>query len=215
MRKSDGGTDGLDLPVTSWAVLGLLAYSDGLSGYDLKKWCDWSLRLFFWSPSFSQVYAVLRRTEDRGLVSSEAVAQTDAPDKKVYRITPAGLAALRRWQRDAPVDVPVLKHGVMLRVFLGPHAEPERLREIVARHIADLERRRGWAQVDAEGTVDEPAWAFPGVVLRWSERHYAMEIELAREMLAEIDGLIAQPRGARRPRGKGRTADRPPGAPAS
>jgi DNA-binding PadR family transcriptional regulator len=190
-------------------VLGLLSYATELSGYELKKWCDWSLRLFYWSPSFSQVYAVLRRTEQLGLVSSRAVTQTDAPDKRLYRVTDAGREALRAWQQDAPVDVPVLKHGVMLRVFLGPHTEPERLREIVTAHIVELERRHAWAKVDAEGTVDEPAWAFPGIVLRWSERHYAMEIELARQLLDELDELTARPRR----RSRRATAQRPPGAP--
>jgi len=33
-----------ELPATAWAVLGLLSFGSDLSGYDIKKWADASLR---------------------------------------------------------------------------------------------------------------------------------------------------------------------------
>ena len=44
-------TDRTRLPTTSYAVLGLLSFRGAMSGYDLKKWSDFSLRFFFWSPA--------------------------------------------------------------------------------------------------------------------------------------------------------------------
>ncbi|MDJ0428984.1 PadR family transcriptional regulator, partial [Rhodococcus fascians] len=38
---------------TSWPVLGILSFGEELSGYDLKKWASYSVRFFYWSPSFS------------------------------------------------------------------------------------------------------------------------------------------------------------------
>jgi hypothetical protein len=37
------------------------------------------------------------------------------------------------------------------------------------------------------------AWAHPQIALRWSERHLAAEVELARGMLADLDALPAAP----------------------
>ncbi|MGD3110716.1 PadR family transcriptional regulator [Streptomyces sp. YGL11-2] len=185
------------LPATSWAVLGLLSFGEELSGYDLKKWSDWSLRFFYWSPSFSQIYGELKRLERVGYVSSRMVAQeTGNRDKRVYVITDEGMAAVRRWAREAPVEPPVLKHGVMLRLWLGHLLEADRMREVLGRHREYAETMRQRAEVDAEGARAEAAWAYPSLVLKWSERYYASERDRADAMLADLDEL-AGPDAAR------------------
>ncbi|WP_438270705.1 PadR family transcriptional regulator [Streptomyces platensis] len=176
------------LPATSWAVLGLLSFGEELSGYDLKKWSDWSLRLFYWSPSFSQIYGELKRLEKVGYVTSRMVAQeTGNRDKRVYVITDAGMTAVRHWAREAPVEPPVLKHGVMLRMWLGHLLETDRMRDVLGQHRQYAESMRQRAEVDAEDTRDEEAWAYPALVQKWSERYYAAERDLADAMLADLD----------------------------
>ncbi|WP_079404675.1 PadR family transcriptional regulator [Streptomyces sp. 3211] len=190
------------LPATSWAVLGLLSFGEELSGYDLKKWSDRSLRFFYWSPSFSQIYSELKRLEKAGYASSRMVAQdTGTRDKRVYRITDEGMTAVRQWAREAPVDPPVLKHGPMLRLWLGHLLEPEQMREVLAQHQEFAERMRRRAVADAEAAQDESAWAYPTLTLRWAERYYASERDLAAAMLDDIDALAAE-RAGREPHGK-------------
>ncbi|MEU2453663.1 PadR family transcriptional regulator [Streptomyces sp. NPDC012765] len=190
------------LPATSWAVLGLLSFGEELSGYDLKKWSDRSLRFFYWSPSFSQIYSELKRLEKAGYASSRMVAQdTGTRDKRVYRITDEGMTAVREWAREAPVDPPVLKHGPMLRLWLGHLLEPEQMREVLAQHQEFAERMRRRAVADAEAAQDESAWAYPTLTLRWAERYYASERDLAAAMLDDIDALAAA-RDGREPPGK-------------
>ncbi|MGW1375975.1 PadR family transcriptional regulator [Streptomyces sp. NPDC002446] len=183
------------LPATSWAVLGLLSFGEELSGYDLKKWSDDSLCFFYWSPSFSQIYGELKRLEKTGYASSRTVAQgTGSRDKRVYVITDEGLAAVRHWAREAPVEPPVLKHGVMLRLWLGHLLEAERMREVLGRHREYAEAMRRRAEVDVENTCAEDAWAYPSLVLKWSERFYAAERDLADAMLADLRELDARSR---------------------
>ncbi|WP_438817568.1 PadR family transcriptional regulator [Streptomyces finlayi] len=188
---STGDGDDLPaLPATSWAVLGLLSFGEELSGYDLKKWSDWSLRFFYWSPSFSQIYSELKRLEKAGFASSRLVAQgTGTRDKRVYRITDEGMTAVRRWAREAPVDPPVLKHGPMLRLWLGHLLEPDQMREVLARHREFAEKMRRRAVADVEGSKDEAAWAYPTLTLKWAERYYASERDLADAMLSDIEEL--------------------------
>ncbi|WP_432215394.1 PadR family transcriptional regulator [Streptomyces lydicus] len=176
------------LPATGWAVLGLLSFGEELSGYDLKKRADRSLGLFYWSPSFSQVYGELKRLEKTGCVSSRTVAQeTGNRDKRVYVITDTGLAAVRHWAREAPVEPPVLKHGVMLRLWLGHLLEGERMREVLGSHREYAERMRRRAEADAERARAEGTRVHPALVLKWSERFYAAERDLADAMLADLD----------------------------
>lgn len=178
------------LPATSWAVLGLLSFGEELSGYDLKKWSDRSLRFFYWSPSFSQIYSELKRLEKAGYASSRRVAQeTGTRDKRVYRITAEGMAAVREWAREAPVDPPVLKHGPMLRLWLGHLLEPDQMREVLGRHQEFAERMRLAAVADAQSAQDEPAWAYPALTLKWAERYYASERDLAAAMLDDVEAL--------------------------
>ncbi|KOU17568.1 PadR family transcriptional regulator [Streptomyces sp. WM6368] len=202
MRCVADETNRRALPATSWAVLGLLSFGEELSGYDLKKWSDRSLRFFYWSPSFSQIYSELKRLEKAGYASSRMVAQdTGTRDKRVYRITDEGMTAVRQWAREAPVDPPVLKHGPMLRLWLGHLLEPEQMREVLAQHQEFAERMRRRAVADAEAAQDESAWAYPTLTLRWAERYYASERDLAAAMLDDIDALAAA-RDGREPHGK-------------
>lgn len=176
------------LPATSWAVLGLLSFGRELSGYDVKKWSDRSLGLFYWSPSFSQVYGELKRLEKAGYATSHLVApETGTRDKRVYRITGEGLAAVRTWANAAPLDPPVLKHGPMLRLWLGHLLEPERMREVLAGHREYAEGMRRRAEADAADAAVDEAWAFPRLTLAWAERYYTAERDLADAMLADIE----------------------------
>ncbi|MFG2296817.1 PadR family transcriptional regulator [Streptomyces sp. NPDC048603] len=202
------------LPATGWAVLGLLSFGGELSGYDLKKWSDRSLCFFYWSPSFSQIYSELKRLEKAGYAASRMVAQeTGTRDKRVYRITDEGLAAVRDWARETPVDAPVLKHGPMLRLWLGHLLEPGQMREVLRRQeeFAESMRLRAAADArdaqdaeDAEGAQDErdtqevrdgAAGAYPALTLKWAERYYASERDLATAMLSDIERLGAEADG--------------------
>ncbi|MFE1379735.1 helix-turn-helix transcriptional regulator [Streptomyces sp. NPDC058740] len=181
------------LPATSWAVLGLLSFGRELSGYDLKKWSDRSLSLFYWSPSFSQIYAELKRLEKAGYATSRLVApEAGSRDKRVYRITDPGLAAVRTWAQEAPLDPPVLKHGPMLRLWLGHLLEPERAREILAGHREFAETMRLRAEADVAEAAADASWAYPRLTLRWAERYYAAERDLAEAMLADFEELIEE-----------------------
>lgn len=176
-----------DLPATSWAVLGMLAFGEEVSGYDIKKWADWSVGHFYWSPSFSQIYSELKRLESHGYATSRVQHDNGLRGRRTYRITAAGTAAVSRWAHDAPVDPPILKHGVLLRVWLGHINSPDRLKEILTQHVDYVDKMRARLAEDVESAAAEPAWAYPRIAMRWSARYYAAERELALQLLADID----------------------------
>ncbi|MGP3684171.1 PadR family transcriptional regulator [Streptomyces sp. IBSNAI002] len=190
-----------ELPPTAWAVLGLLSFPGERTGYELKKWADSSLRFFYWSPAISQIYAELRRLEELGYAASARSGPEEARAKRRYAITDAGREALAGWAAGAAeAGPPVLKHGLLLRVWLGHLHEPERLRAMVGEH---LERTRAELAAVREAVAqagEVPEWAFPALALRWSERQHLAELELGKALLADLAALDEPP-------GAGRQAD--------
>lgn len=61
--------------------------------------------------------------------------------RRLYKITPAGMAAVTDCTNNAPVDPPVLKHSVLLRVTFGHLSNPARLKELLQEHVAYAEAR--------------------------------------------------------------------------
>jgi len=71
--------------------LGLLTLRDA-SGYEIKKSFENDLSDFY-EASFGSIYPALSKLTAEGLLTCTAQPQEKRPDKKVYRITPAGRLA--------------------------------------------------------------------------------------------------------------------------
>ncbi len=177
------------IPATAWAVLGILSFGRELTGYDIKNWSDAILHFFYWSPATSQIYTELRRLEELGLVTSRTIARDDVREKTVYAITENGVSALQNWQADVNAEAPVLKHGVLLRVWLGHLAEPDRLREQILVHRVRLLDELEAAKDSSTQADAQPDWAYPALVASWAVRRIESEIELTDAMLVDLDRL--------------------------
>ncbi|MEO3756871.1 PadR family transcriptional regulator [Mycobacterium sp. B14F4] len=176
-----------NLAATSWALLGMLSYEHELSGYDIRKWIEWSMRFFYGSPAYSQIYSELKKLEQLGFLTSRVENTGGTRNRRLYKITEAGLEAVTRWANQAPVDPPVLKHNPLLRVTFGHLTDPARLKEILQEHVAYADEMQRQAAKDAKWSGVEPSWAYAHVALQWAERYYASERELALKMLKELD----------------------------
>jgi DNA-binding PadR family transcriptional regulator len=64
-----------------------------MTGYEIKKLFETGFRHFF-VAGFGSIYPALAELAQAGLVTVESVEQEGRPDKKVYRITPAGRQVL-------------------------------------------------------------------------------------------------------------------------
>jgi DNA-binding PadR family transcriptional regulator len=176
-----------NLAATSWALLGMLSYEQELSGYDIRKWIDWSMCFFYGSPAYSQIYSELKKLEQLGLVTSRVENTGGTRNRRLYKITDAGLEAVTRWANEAPVDPPVLKHSALLRVTFGHLTNPTRLKEVLQEHVAYADEMERKAAKDAKWSGADPSWAYARVALQWAERYYANERELALKMIKELD----------------------------
>jgi DNA-binding PadR family transcriptional regulator len=157
---------GQDLPVTSYALLGLLTFGDELTGYELKQRADRTLRFYWVSPAMSQVYSELTRLKERGLV----LARTGG-DTTTYRISARGRSALEEWMRESEPGFSVLKHPVALRLLFGHVVDPATTIAMLKAHVSALDAERAALLEVREGLrgADAPGQPFrhPSLVADW------------------------------------------------
>jgi PadR family transcriptional regulator, regulatory protein AphA len=186
---------------TEFAILGLLA-EEPRSGYDIKK--DVEERLsHFWSESFGHIYPMLRRLHGRGLVERSVERQEGRPDRNVYSITSEGRAALQAWFAEPPPPQRP-RNEILLRIFLGRHADKEHLLRDVRGQRAGFERtlaalRAVQDRLDGEVGEEEdekhvhPDRVYWGLTLSYGLRalealvQWGEEAEAALKALAEDD----------------------------
>ena len=141
------------------AILGFLR-EEALTGYDLKKRFDRSLR-HFWPADRAQIYRTLSALAQEGWVVVEGVPQEGKPDQRVHHITAAGLAELGRWLAQ-PLPIAEVREATLIQIYfadvVGDQAAQKMLeaqRDERVAQLAELERLR--AELDAAlGAVRRP-----------------------------------------------------------
>lgn len=176
----------LNLPPTSWAVLGELSFGDELSGYDLKRWADQSLAFFYWAPSQSQIYGELKRLESHELVKSRTEQTHEVRVRKLYSITPAGEKQLELWTTAAEVDPVMLKHPLILRIWAAKDGNIKDILPLVTDYKNKMLERAAQARGHAETAATVPNWSYPSLTLRWAEKFYLAEAERLDWLLEEL-----------------------------
>ena len=98
------------------AILGFLSCKS-LSGYDLKKSFDKSVR-HFWSANQSQIYRTLAQMSADGLVEKEVIEREERLDMKIYSITDVGRTELHGWLA-APLPERETREPFLIQVFFS------------------------------------------------------------------------------------------------
>lgn len=115
------------------AILVLLEQEPG-SGYDLVQRFNKGIGNF-WQASHQQVYQQLKKLDAEKLVSFRTEKQSGKPDRKVYRITAAGLKELKHWLARED-DPPVVRDALLIKLFAGHLTDRGALLAELARHRA-------------------------------------------------------------------------------
>jgi DNA-binding PadR family transcriptional regulator len=137
-------------PGIRYALLGAVSrHTDGVHGYALKRQCERILGSF-WQLNFGEVYRVLDRLADEGLI--EQVLTEPESNRKLYRITERGRRSLDDFILTPPGDAPrPLRQELAVKLlFAGPEQVADVLklievqREAYMRQLSQLgvQRRR-------------------------------------------------------------------------
>ena len=173
-----------------YAILGFLNYRP-LSGYDLKKVFDNSVR-HFWPADQSQIYRTLAKLAERGHVEQEIVRGLDHPDRKEYRITPAGQEALRTWLLT-PLPSQDVRIAALIQVFFAGQLSDQETLALFERFAAEAR-----AVLEAYDRISQPAEAdvesagmqrdsfFWGLTLEYGILSARMELEWFESVIARV-----------------------------
>jgi DNA-binding PadR family transcriptional regulator len=118
------------------ALLGFLSIRP-LSGYDLKRHFDASVR-HFWTADQAAIYRALGDLEAAELVRHERIAQSSRPDRKVFHLTEAGRAALDAWLATPTPSSP-RREPLLVQLFFAGRIAPEALRDLLRAELAATE----------------------------------------------------------------------------
>ncbi len=173
------------LTTTECAVLGLLTRR-GMSGYDLKKAIEGSVG-YFWGPAKSQIYAVLPRLVEAGYATSRKVAQSQRPDKQVYRITARGRQALKEWIEESPTESLPDRNPLLLKLFFGDLSSINVLAEQVRERRESAQRLK--AELEAMDAVPRDADEdfYSNLTRKWGHRYADAIIGWANEAERELE----------------------------
>ncbi len=117
-------------------VLLALLTAEPMTGYDISRRFQSSVGHVWHAPD-SQIYPELRKMEADGLVAAEAV---DDPrgEKRYYRPTEAGIAALRDWM-NTPLKYAYDRDPAHLKASYFEWADPDAARQALLDHITRYE----------------------------------------------------------------------------
>ena len=179
-----------------YAILGFLNYRP-LSGYDLKKVFDNSVR-HFWPADQSQIYRTLARLAEHGYVAQETYRGVDRPDRKEYRITPAGQEALHAWLLN-PLPSQDLRIAELIQVFFAGQLSDQQALALFERLAAAAR-----ATLAAYDQIPQPAEADTQTAGMQRERFcWSLTLEYgvmsAQMDLAWSEGVIARIKGGQLP----------------
>jgi DNA-binding PadR family transcriptional regulator len=166
---------------TRFAILGMLTHQP-MSGYDIKKAFDRSIRSF-WSENYGHLYPTLRRLTEEG--SIEHVATEGR--RKIYALTESGRDALLSWLREPPRPQPP-RNELILQLFFGDLIDDASLRAKVAAE-AEHQRELLATYADVRALLDEhppDATRLYRMTLRYGELRSQAVLQWCGECLEQL-----------------------------
>ncbi|KPF85246.1 PadR family transcriptional regulator [alpha proteobacterium AAP38] len=129
--------------------LGVLSRGDA-SGYEIRKEFEEGPLSHFSDAGFGSIYPALKRLLDEGQIVMLPHNGDGRPDKKLYRITPAGRHALYQALIKTP-SADKLRSDLMFILSFGHLLPPRHLDRIIGDRISDY--RQMIATLEVEGST--------------------------------------------------------------
>jgi DNA-binding PadR family transcriptional regulator len=207
----------LGMPTTAYLVLGVLSvFDEQLTAGEIKQRAEHTIGRFYWSPSVSHIRRELDRLLGFDLVETERI-EVGARSMTVHQITAVGERVLREWAGAIPDDDVVVKHPLMLKIWLAGDRHPDALLQAIDRYIERLEFSIDKAHWGARrgrevGRVGEDAFRYPQLVRGYTIRALYAELANVRQLRDEMSWTLSDepPRALNLPTTQVRRRRKPP-----
>ena len=174
---------------TAFAVLGFLA-KGAKSGYEIKQ--DIEERAgHFWNESFGQIYPILKKLTEDGLIEKVDSEETGKRSRQRYAITESGLEELKEWIEE-PVEFEVIRSEMMLKLFFGAHVDIDtslQHLEDYKSHLLRLQKRigRSKANLSPQLNADTPEAVCKLATLDWGIDASNMSLEWIQKTKEQLE----------------------------
>lgn len=122
-----------------YGILALLN-RHSMHGYEMRRELEEELGPE-WAVNYGQIYSTLERLVRDGLVvQSETVVSGDAPDRKLYTVTPAGRTRLHDWFLSPLDNLDAARDGLHAKILLALRGDVPVDRVIQAERKGQLKR---------------------------------------------------------------------------
>ena len=105
------------------------------SGYQLTKYLE-----VLWPAKHSQIYPLLTKMEQNGLLVYKYVEQVGRPGKKVFSITGKGKETLDEWVVESPTD-PIIRDEFLIKMYSVWLTDEDSAKKLVQDRISLLEQK--------------------------------------------------------------------------
>ncbi|NCO59753.1 MAG: hypothetical protein COZ70_15180 [Deltaproteobacteria bacterium CG_4_8_14_3_um_filter_51_11] len=122
---------------TDFVILGTLIPGER-HGYEIMRFLESALE-GAWRVSTSQLYVLLKRMEQEGLVVSRSEAQDIRPSKRVFHVTPLGRDAFEAWVNRPVPHVRDLRMEFICKLFFFRHLSLPGAMKLVLAQIDAIE----------------------------------------------------------------------------
>lgn len=118
-----------------------ILYFGESTGYEIRKQAQGGTFSYFIEASYGAIYPALGKLTEEGLVSFREEIQSGKPNKKIYSLTPAGKAAFIEALSGEPAQ-DKLKSEFLLMMMCSELLTPERVDQLIHKHLAHLEQKK-------------------------------------------------------------------------
>jgi DNA-binding PadR family transcriptional regulator len=171
-------------------ILGCLSFGPR-SGYEIKKIINMSSS-WFYNASYGSIYPILKKHEEKGLVSSEEVVD-NGRYKRLYKMTDKGYKVFHAWMLQSPKLMTVKYEMAVKLMFFAKIAPEQRIKQI-EEHIDQLILFKQELE-EIEPFADSEGDAYQRLILDWGENLYVFLIQWFSTLLEELkkyDGDLPQ-----------------------
>jgi DNA-binding PadR family transcriptional regulator len=159
-----------------------------MSGYDMKDFIVQSIG-FFWQESYGQIYPALKRLYSEKLVTRKVSGNEGRPDRHVYSITAAGRKKLRVWM-GAHTEPERLRHELLLKLFFGPVVPPgihkQQIEALLEHQIGRLEQFKQVEKGVLKEYENDASYPYWYSTLRFGVLVTQARVKWCRETLARL-----------------------------
>ncbi len=119
-----------------FALLGFLV-AEPSHGYDLHQKFQTELGAV-WHLSQSQAYAILKRLEARGDISSQLVEQDKLPARQILHITPTGKGRFKEWLYKAGHNARAIRLEFLTRLYFTLRYYPDQTAQVYETQCVEI-----------------------------------------------------------------------------